>query len=97
MALSLALNNNVYEVGSFDAKTYFAELLRKVQAGFVISITKNGKPVAIMQSPERKKNSQALEAFNKLNAIGAKISARNSKNAISVSELHEIKNDGRKY
>ena len=61
------------------------------------SITKNGKPVAVMQSPERKKNTQALEAFNKLNAIGAKISARNSKNAISVSELHEIKNDGRKY
>lgn len=95
MALSLVLNNNNYEVGSFDAKTYFSELLRKVQAGLVISITKNGKPVAIMQSPERKKNVQALEAFNKLDAIGSKIAARNS--AISISELQRVKDNGRKY
>ena len=44
MALTLAqVGNNEYSVGSFEAKTYFAELLRKVQEGCVINITKNGK------------------------------------------------------
>ena len=40
---------NTYEVGAFDAKTYFAELLRKVKEGITINITKNGKLVAVLQ------------------------------------------------
>ena len=49
MALAMTqVSNNYYDVGSFDAKTYFAELLRNVAEGKTIRITKNGKPVAIM-------------------------------------------------
>jgi prevent-host-death family protein len=33
-------------VGAYEAKTHFAELLEKVQAGEEITITKHGTPVA---------------------------------------------------
>lgn len=33
-------------VGSFEAKTHLAELLRKVSAGQVVRITQRGKPIA---------------------------------------------------
>lgn len=33
-------------VGSFEAKTHLAELLRKVSAGQTIRITQRGKPIA---------------------------------------------------
>lgn len=33
-------------IGSFEAKTKFAELLDKVEAGETITITRHGKPVA---------------------------------------------------
>ncbi len=33
-------------VGSFEAKTHLAELLRKVSSGQVVRITQRGKPIA---------------------------------------------------
>lgn len=33
-------------VGSFEAKTHLPELLRRVEQGEIITITKHGKPVA---------------------------------------------------
>ena len=35
--------DNVFNIGAFDAKTYFSELLRKVQNGAIVNISKNGK------------------------------------------------------
>lgn len=56
-------------MGSFDTKIYFAELLRNVAEGKTIRITKNGKPVAIMQSPQKLLNTEALDAVKKLRVI----------------------------
>jgi len=36
----------VVEIGSFEAKTKFAEMLRRVQAGDTIIVTLRGRPVA---------------------------------------------------
>lgn len=33
-------------VGAFDAKTHFSELLKEVEQGGVVIITKHGRPVA---------------------------------------------------
>ncbi len=35
-------------VGSYEAKTHLPELLRKVEAGETITITKRGKPIAVL-------------------------------------------------
>jgi prevent-host-death family protein len=39
-------------VGSFEAKTHLAELLRKVSSGQVVRITQRGKPVADLRPVE---------------------------------------------
>lgn len=101
MALALSQNSdNFYDVGSFDAKTYFAELLRMVQAGATINITKNGKQVAVMQSPQKQAASKALEAHNKLMKLSKNIASRNEADGLpplTVSEINELKNSGRKW
>lgn len=100
--MSLAMTQsagNFYDVGSFDAKTYFAELLRNVMEGKTIRITKNGKPVAIMQSPEKLETSEALKALKKLKVISYEIAEQSQKSGskISIEEINELKNEGRKY
>ncbi|MBP3710056.1 MAG: type II toxin-antitoxin system prevent-host-death family antitoxin [Treponema sp.] len=101
MALALvAAGNNSFDVGAFEAKTYFAELLRKVQDGAVINISKNGKHVAVLQGKQTVCNEVAFAAHRRIMARGHKIAEFRKKNglsAITAAELMELKNDGRKY
>lgn len=101
MALAMSqVSNNFYDVGSFDAKTYFAELLRNVADGKTIRITKNGKPVAIMQSPQKVVNSEAMDAVKKLRNIGYEIAEKAGNygsEKITVEEIIQLKEEGRKY
>lgn len=95
MALSLEKrSNNVFAVGSFAAKTYFAELLRMVENGSVITITRNGHDVATVQSPETRENKKALAAWHGLCAIGKELNSLQKH--ISIDEIQEWKNEGRK-
>lgn len=101
MALALPKSaDNRYDVGSFDAKTYFAELLRMVQDGAVINISKNGKPVAVMQSPAKQAGTKAMQAHERMKALSEKIAARNMAEKLpqlTVQEINELKNSGRKW
>jgi prevent-host-death family protein len=38
-------------VGAYEAKTHLADLLRRVESGETITITKHGRPVAVMTPP----------------------------------------------
>lgn len=97
MALSAVKNdNNSYDVGSFDAKTYFAELLRMIQGGATINITKNGKKVAVMESPKNKNASNAQLAYERILQRAQKINEQNGGAGISLSEIKEAVNYGRK-
>lgn len=101
MALALPKSpDSKYDVGSFDAKTYFAELLRMVQDGATINITKNGKPVAVMQSPQKQATTKAQQAHKRMMALSEKIAARNKAEnlpPLSIHEINELKNSGRKW
>lgn len=97
MSLSAVQNrDNSYDVGSFDAKTYFAELLRMIQGGATINITKNGKKVAVMESPKNKNTSKAQLAFERILQRAQKINEQNGGACISLSEIQEAVNYGRK-
>lgn len=85
-----------FSIGSFQAKTYFAELLRKVENGATVMITRNGHDVAIMQSPAKKASSKGAESWRRLMDISQAISARNATAPVTLSEINEWKNDGRK-
>lgn len=86
---------NYFDVGSFDAKTYFAELLRNIAEGKTIRITKNGKPVAIMQSPQKAANTEALNAVRRLREIRDNIVSKSG--SITVDEIKQLRDEGRKY
>lgn len=86
---------NYFDVGSFDAKTYFAELLRNIAEGKTIRITKNGKPVAIMQSPQKAANTEALNAVRRLREIRDNIVSKSG--SITVDEIKQLCDEGRKY
>ena len=91
---------NVYNVGSFDAKTYFAEFLRKVQGGAQINISKNGKKVAVLQGVKTVQNEAAMEAHKRIIARSQKFAAirqQNGYEAMSAADIKELKDAGRKY
>ena len=92
--------SNTFEIGSFDAKTHFAELLRKVQEGAVINISKNGKQVAVLQGKKTMQNTAALEAHRRILQRAARIATQRKRkgySAITAKELKELIEDGRKY
>ena len=67
------------EIGAFEAKTKFAELLAKVVRGQEFLITKRGKPVARLvssdlQAAKQTKKPGAWELYQRIHAGGAKIS-----------------------
>jgi prevent-host-death family protein len=50
-------------VGSFEAKTKFAELLDKVEAGETVTITRHGKPVAQLVPVQPEHDPEAMRAL----------------------------------
>ena len=101
MAFSMnTTGNNIFDVGAFDAKTYFAELLRKVQDGAVINITKNGKQVAVLQGKQTLQNTQALEAHQRIVERSKKFAEMKKKSGaivLTAAKIKELKNEPRKY
>ena len=57
-------------VGSFEAKTKLAELLDKVEAGETVTITRHGKPVAVIVRPESLRARRAEEALAVATSVG---------------------------
>ena len=89
---------NTYEVGAFDAKTYFSELLRKVKDGITINITKNGKLVAVLQGKSTIRNETALNAHKRILARGQRLAeSRGDGTHLTTTDLKDLKNEGRKY
>lgn len=84
MAVALA-------VGSFEAKTKFAELLRNVELGMIYSITRNGKPVALLQGAASAHSDRYHAAYKRI------VDRASSLQGLSASEIKELKREGRKY
>lgn len=83
---------NTLSIGAFDAKTKFSELLRNVEKGFSYSITRNGKSVAVLQSIEIAKKTDAVKAYERICKRAEKLNA-----GFKMEDILEMKNDGRKY
>ena len=76
------------EIGTYDAKTKLAEILRKVSSGESFTITNRGKPVADLVPSKMSEKSKAETAIK--NILKAK------KHNVSDSDLNEMKQSGRK-
>jgi antitoxin (DNA-binding transcriptional repressor) of toxin-antitoxin stability system len=54
------------EIGSFEAKTRFSELLRKVELGETFTITLRGRVVAQLAPPEPKRRPVPQDVIDRL-------------------------------
>jgi prevent-host-death family protein len=78
------------QVGSYEARTHLARLLRRVERGERITVTRRGVPIAMLvpvhKRPAigRKAAVEAIKAFAK----------RHTRGEVSIRELIE---EGRKY
>jgi prevent-host-death family protein len=53
-------------VGAYEAKTHLSGLLKRVARGEIITITKNGLPVAVLMPPGRLRVSDSTDAIGAL-------------------------------
>ena len=80
-------------VGAFDAKTHFSQLINEVEKGASIEITRRGKIVACLISPDEMKSKSAYRALERAALRRKTISNRNQ---ISLKEILEYRDKGRK-
>lgn len=78
------------EIGSFEAKTKFSGILRRVENGEEFYITKHGKRVAFITSPDYDLKKRAREAYSTLRELQKKTPIG------SLAEILEWKNEGRR-
>lgn len=76
------------EIGTYDAKTKLAEILRKVVDGESFTITNRGKPIADLVPSKISAKSKTETAIKNI--------LRVRKHHISDDELKEMKQDGRR-
>ncbi len=60
------------QIGAFEAKTHFSEILRRVESGEEFCITNRGRVVAVLHSPSATHEKKTYDAFMKLKALRAK-------------------------
>ena len=71
-----------HEIGVFEAKTKFSELIAKVQRGQVFKITRRGRPVACLMAEEPRASRRceqkptAWELFRRIQKSGPKLTQR---------------------
>ncbi len=73
------------QVGAYEAKTHFSQLLDRVAKGEEITITKHGVPVAVL-APVKKRNRKAIRtAIEAIEAFGK----RHRLDGLSIREMIE--------
>jgi antitoxin (DNA-binding transcriptional repressor) of toxin-antitoxin stability system len=74
------------EVGAFEAKTNLSSLLREVERGVTVHITRRGKPVAVLKKEEGPRREDPAAALGRL---------RENRKTFSVDELIGLRDAGR--
>jgi antitoxin (DNA-binding transcriptional repressor) of toxin-antitoxin stability system len=75
------------EVGAFEAKTHFSQLLDEVEDGAIVKISRRGKPVAVLKQDEVVSRDNALMAIKRLRAL--------CKHKIPLEEITKLRDEGR--
>lgn len=78
------------EVGTYEAKTRLPELLKKVEAGETVLITRRGKPVARIVADEEALRAQRVAAIERIKALRSRFAN------LSVEDILSARDEGRK-
>lgn len=79
------------EVGTYEAKTRLSELLDEVEKGETVVITRHGKPIARLVAEEEVRRARVEAAIAEIKAIRATLPK------VSIEEIIEMKNEGRRF
>jgi prevent-host-death family protein len=79
------------EVGTYEAKTRLPELLKRVEAGETVLITRRGKPVARIVSDEEALRAQRLAAIERIKRLRSRTAN------VSVEEIIKARDEGRRF
>jgi antitoxin (DNA-binding transcriptional repressor) of toxin-antitoxin stability system len=75
------------EVGAFEAKTHFSQLLDEVEGGAVVKISRRGKPVAILKQDDAVSREVTLRSLQALRTLCG--------HKTTVAEIEELRDRGR--
>jgi prevent-host-death family protein len=76
------------EVGAYEAKTHLPSLLRAVEAGETVVITRRGVPIARIVPTGAEAEADVREAIHRLKA------ARRQRPSVPVQEIIEARHEG---
>jgi prevent-host-death family protein len=79
------------EVGTYEAKTRLPELLKKVEAGETVVITRRGKPVARIVSDEEALRAQREAAIERIKKLRSRMAN------LTVEEIISARDEGRRF
>lgn len=80
-------------VGSYEAKTHLPALLRRVQNGESITITRGGVPIALL-SPTRAHSMMSFdEAFQRMKALRKKRKGKE----LTIRQIKQMIHEGHRY
>jgi len=85
---------NTITVGAFEAKTHFSQLLKEIEKGNVVHVTRRGKPIALI-TPEGYGREEAGQ--NALNRIANRRKDIDKREKITTSDILAFRDEGRKY
>jgi prevent-host-death family protein len=79
------------EVGVYEAKTRFSELLEKVEGGETVVVTRHGKPVARLIADEEVRRAKVQEIIDRM------LEERKNRPQVTIEEIIAWKNEGRRF
>jgi prevent-host-death family protein len=82
------------DIGAYEAKTRWSELLRRVARGERITVTRHGVPVAVMQPPEAAPAGDVRGAVAEVRRF--REAFRSARAPVKVAELREWIEEGRR-
>ena len=81
------------EVGSYEAKTHLPRLLSQVEKGESFTITKRGKPVAVLSPAQQLPQRDVKAVIAEFRAYSKEHARKHG--ALSVREIKEMTEEGR--
>ena len=85
-------------VGSYEAKTKLPSLLKRVEMGEKITITRHGVAIAVLAPPERSEQERVMrakKAVEDMKQFRKEFIARNGR-GLTLAEIKEAINEGRR-
>jgi len=80
-------------VGSYEAKTHLPRLLGRVEKGETITITRHGRPVAVLSPPQPAEERDVEAVIAEFRAYSKERARRQG--ALSAREIKEMIEEGR--